>query len=80
LVCISQAGLELAFGSTGAFLFSQCNIAWRVLLISGFFFFFFCQVWLWFLRKIFDPHSSHCLLPPSSCHLGSLSGFFQERV
>jgi hypothetical protein len=28
-VCISQAGLELASGGTGALLFSQCNVAWR---------------------------------------------------
>jgi hypothetical protein len=29
LVCISQAGLELASGGTGALLFFQCNMAWR---------------------------------------------------
>jgi hypothetical protein len=29
LVCISQAGLELMSDSTGALLFSQCNVAWR---------------------------------------------------
>jgi hypothetical protein len=32
---------------------------------------FLCQVWLQHLSKIFDLWSSCCLLPPSSCHLGS---------
>jgi hypothetical protein len=29
LVCISQAGFELASGGVGALLFSPCNLAWR---------------------------------------------------
>jgi hypothetical protein len=29
LVCISQAGLELASGGAGALQVSQCNVAWR---------------------------------------------------
>jgi hypothetical protein len=41
----------------------------RVLLLLGVF--FFCQVWLQHLSKIFDLWSSHCLLSPSSYHLGS---------
>jgi hypothetical protein len=41
----------------------------RVLLLLGGF--FFCQVWLQNLSKIFDLWSSCCLLPPSSHHLGS---------
>jgi hypothetical protein len=32
---------------------------------------FFCQVWLQRLSNIFDLQSSGCLLPFSSCHLGS---------
>jgi hypothetical protein len=40
----------------------------RVLFILGF---FFCQVCLQYLSKIFDLQSSHSLLPPSSHHLGS---------
>jgi hypothetical protein len=35
LVCISQAGLEPASGSTGALLVSQCNVAWRSFLWLG---------------------------------------------
>jgi hypothetical protein len=77
-VCVSQAGLEPRSGDRGSLLFSQCNVAWRsfvwagsqgvgVLLLLGV---FFCQVWLHRFSKIFDLRSSHCLLPPSSCHLG----------
>jgi hypothetical protein len=33
----------------------------------------FFQVWLQHLSKIFDLWSSHCLFPPSSCNLESLS-------
>jgi hypothetical protein len=35
LVCISQAGFEPASGSTGALLFSQCNVAWRSFVWAG---------------------------------------------
>jgi hypothetical protein len=35
LACISQAGLELASGSIGALLFSQCNVAWRSFVWAG---------------------------------------------
>jgi hypothetical protein len=35
LVCISQAGLEQASGSTGALLFSQCNMVWRSFVQTG---------------------------------------------
>jgi hypothetical protein len=35
LVCISQAGLEPVSGSTGALLFSQCNMAWRSFVRAG---------------------------------------------
>jgi hypothetical protein len=38
-------------------------------------FFFFSQVWLQRLSKIFDLQSSCCLLLPSGCHLGSLLFF-----
>jgi hypothetical protein len=44
---------------------------------------FFCQVWLQHLSKIFDLWSSHCLLLPSSHHLGSsliLSGDTSEII
>jgi hypothetical protein len=34
-VCISQAGLELASGSAGALLFSQCNMVWRSFVQAG---------------------------------------------
>jgi hypothetical protein len=37
---------------------------------------FFCQVWLQHLSKIFDLRSSHCLLLPSSRHLG----FFMRHM
>jgi hypothetical protein len=29
---VSQAGLELVSSGAGAFLFSQCNVAWRSLV------------------------------------------------
>jgi hypothetical protein len=83
LVCVSQAGLELASGSVGALLVSQCNMVWRSFVQAGgsgcwefcfFWWVFFCQVWLQYLSKIFDLRSSCCLLPPSSCHL-SISFF-----
>jgi hypothetical protein len=35
LICISQAGLELASGSIGALLISQCNMAWRSFVQPG---------------------------------------------
>jgi hypothetical protein len=35
LVCISQAGLEPASGGAGAFLVSQCNVAWRSFVWDG---------------------------------------------
>jgi hypothetical protein len=38
-----------------------------LLLLGG----FFLPAWLQCLSKIFDLQSSHCLLPPSSHHLGS---------
>jgi hypothetical protein len=80
--CVSQAGLELESGSTGALLVSQCNVLWRSFQwrgVSGcqsfayfwWVFFFFCQVSLQCLSKNFDSQSSCCLLPPSCCHLGS---------
>jgi hypothetical protein len=31
---VSQAGLEPASGSTGALLFSQCNMAWRRFVLA----------------------------------------------
>jgi hypothetical protein len=67
-------------GGTGAFLFSQCNVSWRSFVQAGglrcwsfdsSWCFFFCQVWLQHLSKVFDLWSSHCLLPPCSSHLGS---------
>jgi hypothetical protein len=85
-VCVSHAGLELASGSTGALLVSQCNVVWRSFVRAGgsgcwsfaysWCFFFFCQVLLQHLSKIFDLRSSHFLLPPSSHHLGSSSSLF----
>jgi hypothetical protein len=77
---VSQEGLEPASGGAGALLVSLCNVEWRsivwagvqgirvLLLLGG----FFLQVWLQCLSKIFDLWSSCCLLPPCSCHLGSL--------
>jgi hypothetical protein len=70
LVCVSQAGLEWTFGSVGALMFSQCNVAWRSHGGSGcqIFYsswcFFFCQVWLQHLRKffIYGAHSV-CFCP-----------------
>jgi hypothetical protein len=68
-------------GSAGALLVSQCNVVWRSFLWAGgsgyqgfasSWWFFVCQVWLQHLSEIFDLQSSHCLLPPSSHHLGSL--------
>jgi hypothetical protein len=35
LICISQAGLELASGSMGALLFSQCSVVWRSFIQAG---------------------------------------------
>jgi hypothetical protein len=55
LFCVSQAGLELASGGTGALLFSLCNMAWRSFVQAGCsgcrsfdssWWFCFCQVWL----------------------------------
>jgi hypothetical protein len=82
LVCVSQAGLEQASAGMGALLFSQCNVVWRSFVRDGdlgcqsfasswCFFFFFCQVWLQHLSKVFDLWSSLCLLPPCSRHLCS---------
>jgi hypothetical protein len=81
LLDVSQAGLELVFGGVGALLFSQCNVAWRSFVWAGvsgchsfyssWCFFFFFQVWLHCLIKIFDLWISCCLLLHSSCHLGS---------
>jgi hypothetical protein len=78
LVCISQAGLELASGGIGALLLSQCVMLWRSFVWAGgsgcqsfasSWWFFFCRGWLQYLSNIFDLWSSCCLLPPSSCHL-----------
>jgi hypothetical protein len=33
--CVFQAGLELASGSVGALLLSQCNMAWRSIVWAG---------------------------------------------
>jgi hypothetical protein len=80
--CISQAGLELASGSVGPLLFSQCNMAWRSCVMAGgsgsqsfdsLWWFFSCQVWFQSLSKIFDLWSSCCLLLHSNHHLGSLN-------
>jgi hypothetical protein len=80
LVCVSQAGLEPASGGAEALLVSCCNVAWRSFAWAGglecqsfasSWCFFFCQMWLQNLSKIFDLWSSCCLLPPSSHHLGS---------
>jgi hypothetical protein len=82
LVCISQADLELVSGGVGALLVSQCNMVWRSFVRAGgsgcqsfaySWWFFSCQVWLQCFSKIFDLWISYCLLPPSSCHLGSPS-------
>jgi hypothetical protein len=63
LVCISQADLELGFGSTGALLVSQCNVVWRSFVwtkglgcqsFASSWWIFFCQLWLHRLSKIFD--------------------------
>jgi hypothetical protein len=35
VVGVSQAGLEPSSGSTGALLFSQCNVAWRSFVPAG---------------------------------------------
>jgi hypothetical protein len=35
LVCVSQAGLELVSGGTGALLLSQCNMAWGSFVWAG---------------------------------------------
>jgi hypothetical protein len=40
LICLPvglslQAGLEVAFGSVGVLLFSQCNVAWRSFVQAG---------------------------------------------
>jgi hypothetical protein len=35
LVCVSQAGLEQAFGGLGALLFSQCNVVWGSFMQAG---------------------------------------------
>jgi hypothetical protein len=80
---------EPVSGDTGALLFSQCNMAWRalgrlgvqdvrVLLLFGVF--FFCQVWLLHLSKIFDLLNSCCLFLPSSRHLGSLRIHAQKHL
>jgi hypothetical protein len=79
LVCISQAGLELASGGIGALLLSQCVMLWRSFVWAGG---SGCQSFAsswWFflpsvaqcLSKIFDLWSSCWLLSPSSFHLGS---------
>jgi hypothetical protein len=83
LVCIFQAGLEPAFGGTGALLFSQKKLftGW-VFGVSEFCFFLvflFCQVGLQYLSKIFYLQSSRCLFPRSSHHLESpFLQFFQQ--
>jgi hypothetical protein len=85
VVCISQAGLKPVSGGTGALLFSQRNMAWSSFVqaeglgyqsFASSWCFFFCQLWLQHLSKILDLQSSHCLLPPSSHHLGSPCLFF----
>jgi hypothetical protein len=35
LVCVSQAGLALASGGTGALLFFQCNVVWKSFVWAG---------------------------------------------
>jgi hypothetical protein len=86
LVCVSQTGLELASGGMGGLLFSHCNVVWRIFVwardsgcqnFAYSSFFFFCQLWLQCLSKIFDLWSSCCLLPPSNHHIGSFYQHFQ---
>jgi hypothetical protein len=74
LVCVSQAGLELASGGTGALLFSQCNVAWRSFVqargsecwcFASSWWFFFCQVCLQQISANFLIYGAHavCFLP-----------------
>jgi hypothetical protein len=74
VVCVSRAGLELASGGTEVLLVSQCNMVWRIFVqaegsgcwsFAYSWCFYFCQVWLQCLSKIFDLWSSCCLLPLS---------------
>jgi hypothetical protein len=73
LVCVSQAGLELVSAVREPPVFSVSHGVEKLCMGWGFgvsefcFFlvFFFCQVWLQHLSKIFDLQSSCCLLPPS---------------
>jgi hypothetical protein len=85
LICVSQAGLEPVSGSMGTLLCSQCHMVWRSFVQAGgsgcqsfdsSWCFFFYQVCLYCLSKIFDLQSSCCLLLPSSCHLVSSSSDF----
>jgi hypothetical protein len=53
LVCISQAGLEPASGSTGALLFSQCNVPWKRFVWGwGFSVWSFDSSWWFFLPRV----------------------------
>jgi hypothetical protein len=52
LVCVSQAGLELASGITGALLFSQWNVMWRSFVrASGSECWIFYSSWWFFSAK-----------------------------
>jgi hypothetical protein len=78
LVCISRAGKDLASGCAGVLLVSPYNVAWRSYVQAGglevsefcFFLVFSSAKCSSSVSAIFDLWSSHCLFPPSSCHLG----------